>query len=366
MNKNKILIIANTYFQLITAINLKLTKFKSEYVDIIITDMSVNHKKIAKNLKECNIFSDIKIVNCHRICYEVNKLIRLYYLLNWKKALKNFVEEYSYEEYTTLLFFNFDVFTYSIYNKLYLLNNNIKVCRYEEGFISYIENYSDFYINRISRFLSKIKGTKSLEKNISKFYFYHPRLVLFNDNYEYETIENLNRNNKELLYILNKTFDYKHIINEYNKKYIFFEESFYEDGRDIDDLELILKIADIVGKENILIKLHPRTKINRFDKFGILTNKTVGIPWEVIQMNNNFSDKVFLTISSGSVLASRLYFNDNIKTYLLFNCTERKSDMATDDFFEYLEKVKEEFGMKDFIIPKDKSEFFKMLRKNNK
>ena len=132
----------------------------------------------------------------------------------------------------------------------------------------------------------------------------------------------------------------------------------------MDDFKLILYIAEIVGKENLLVKLHPRNKINRFEKYGIATNKTIGIPWELIQMNDDFSDKVLLTISSGSVLASKLYFNDNIKTYLLFNCTDKMSNMVTEKYFEYLKKLENKFGLDNFIIPKNEEEFLKRLEKD--
>ena len=79
-------------------------------------------------------------------------------------------------------------------------------------------------------------------------------------------------------------------------------------------------------------------------------------------MNNDFSDKVFFTISSGSVLASKLYFGDNITTYLLFNCTEKMSDMITEETLNYLEKMNKKFGIKDFIIPKNKQEFIDSLK----
>ena len=82
-------------------------------------------------------------------------------------------------------------------------------------------------------------------------------------------------------------------------------------------------------------------------------------------MNNNFSDKVFLTISSGSVLASRLYFGDTIKTFLLYNCTNNMSDMVTEKYLKYLKKVEEKFGLDNFVIPHNEEEFLKILGEIN-
>ena len=66
------------------------------------------------------------------------------------------------------------------------------------------------------------------------------------------------------------------------------------------------------------------------------------------------------------MLASKLYFGDNIKTYLLFNCTDKMSDMVTEETFEYLKKMNEKFDMKDFIIPKNRKEFIDILEKQVK
>lgn len=356
--------VVNTYFQIITAINMKLTIFKDRNVDIIITDLSTSYEKIAKNLEKTKLFRNVETAKINEICYKISKFKKYMFLLFYQKAIKKMTKKSDYDKYDTMMFFNYDVFTFCLYNVLHKENKKIKIYRFEEGFCSYLHDFSKLVITNVSDVISFFRFRKSLKNSISKYYFYNPDIVLFKTKYELEKINNLDRNNELLRNALNTTFNYDNQISEYNKKFIFFEESFFCDNKGIDDLELILKIADIVGKENLLVKLHPRNKIDRFEKYGISTNKTIGIPWEVIQMNNDFSDKVFLTISSGSVLASRLYFNDNIKTYLLFNCTEKMSDMVTDKYFEYLDKVKIKFGLESFCIPNNKNEFFELLRKD--
>ena len=362
-----ILIIANTYFQLITAINLKLIVLKDENVDLIITDMSIDYERIANNVKKVNLFNSVQIAYSNKICYKKNKLIKYKSLFFWKNTLKKFIDKENYN-YDVFMFFNYDVLTYSVFNKIYEQNKNIKVHRYEEGYCSYLFDFSHLIITKVYKIFRKLSRKPRLEDKMEKYYFYHPDIVLFKANYEYAKIPTLDRNNAELLKILNTVFNYEQVKNEdnYNKKYIFFEECFFCDNLGVDDFELIMKIADIVGKENLLVKLHPRNKVDRFSKYGITTNKTIGMPWEVIQMNNNFSDKVFLTIASGSVLASKLYFGDSIKTYLLFNCTNKMSNMVGEEYFAYLKKIQEKFGIDDFYIPNNKEEFIDTLKKEVK
>lgn len=361
---NKILISVNTYFQIIIAIQLKLTKYKDCNVDIIVSDHSMNFDIIVNNLRRTKLFNEIYCAKSRNFIHskKLKQKIHRNILANtFPKVEINKLIYLKSQYYDEFLFYNIDNFTYLIFDVLYKKNRNLKIYRFEEGFVTYLH---DDDITHKAKIIRKIFLKKSLTDKIEKLLLFNKDLIVYDTKVKIETILKLKASNIKLRDSINDVFNYKNIRDNYSQKYIFFEESFFCDNKGIDDLELILKIADIVGKENLLVKLHPRNKIDRFEKYGISTNKTIGIPWEVIQMNNDFSDKVFLTISSGSVLASRLYFNDNIKTYLLFNCTEKMSDMVTDKYFEYLDKVKIKFGLESFCIPNNKNEFFELLRKD--
>lgn len=350
--KTKILIIANTYFQIITAINLRLNQLKNSTVDLILTDISNNTDELCSNIRKNNIFNNVIFVETKNTVYS-SRIKKIYNIFNKNKSFN-----YNLEKYDILMFFNFDMFSLYCFNML----KNAEVIRFEEGYCSYLYNVLDPKLLKINRFVDKIQNNRNVEDYITGYYFYHPELIVFNCDYKILELNNLDRNNKKLLNNLNDIFQYKPF--EIKEKFIFFEESFFCDNRQIDDLELILKIADYVGKDNFVVKIHPRNKINRFEKYGIKVLPTTNIPWEIIQMNNDFSNKVLMTISSGSVLASRLYFNDNINTYLLYNCTNKMSDMVDENYLKYINKLKEKIGANTFMIPTDKKNLFKILKKD--
>ena len=64
MKINKILIIANTYFQLITAVSLKLEILKKDCVDILITNRSTGAKEVFERIKESNLFNNCFFCGC--------------------------------------------------------------------------------------------------------------------------------------------------------------------------------------------------------------------------------------------------------------------------------------------------------------
>lgn len=352
-----------TYYQLITAIQIKMKIFPNSLGDLVISDHSREYEKIVQKLKDTNIFRNIFSANSvdgMRLDTLFKKIKRVADISfnnnNFVKKSSN-IDRYNYDEF---LFFNFNYFDSCLYYMMKKENPRLICRRFEEGYSSGFK--FDMFItgsSELQQKFEKIHKNSSIT-DIDEMFFYEPDLVLFENKCKLSSIPKFDKSDEKTKAVLNMLFDYSNS-NEYDRKYIFFEESYHTDGKIMDDIELVLKIADKVGRDNLMVKLHPRSQTDRFAEYGIKTNKTVGIPWEVIIMNNDFSDKVFLTIASGSVLSPRILFGDNIPTYMLFNCTETKSDMITTEFFKYLEKFKEKFGKDGFYIPNNCSEFLEKL-----
>ena len=194
--------------------------------------------------------------------------------------------------------------------------------------------------------------------------FFEPGFVMFNPPYEIVQMAKISRKNETLKNILNCVFDYSNIQDSYEEKFIAFEDGgsyFNGEGNDSEDVQLIKIISEKVGKGNLLVKTHPRCKINRFSPYGIKPNKTTSIPWEVIQMNKNFDGKVFITTASASALSSCLYFGDNTKIIMLYGCMKNKPKMINENFYKYIDKFIKKYGNKTLLIPKDKEELERIL-----
>ncbi|HGT1350754.1 TPA: hypothetical protein ACMUTV_003105, partial [Enterococcus faecium] len=88
------------------------------------------------------------------------------------------------------------------------------------------------------------------------------------------------------------------------KKYIFFTSVYdFEGGEPVGEYELVCKIADLVGKDNLIVKTHPRDVRTIYKDNGFIEDKNSSIPWEAIQLSGDFNDKIFMTINSGSVIS---------------------------------------------------------------
>lgn len=51
-----------------------------------------------------------------------------------------------------------------------------------------------------------------------------------------------------------------------------------------------MQLAEKVGKDNILVKKHPRSTVHIFEEKGIAVDTNSSAPFEAIQLNNDMSD----------------------------------------------------------------------------
>lgn len=357
-----------TQYQLIVAVNLKLKMFQNESADIIIHDHSNGYEKIAERLGKICVFKNIFLVRSHGPISAPtfsSKAARTINILMNRDDIIRKTFSIPATKYDLFLFYNYNYFNTSLYYKLKKKYPDILSKRFEEGYACLFDFECKGNISSsvaLQKKLEKIHNNPKLD-DIKEMYIFEPDLALFDKNHLALQMPKFNKNSQEIKRILNYVFDYKEDIN-FDSKYIFFEESYFADGRAIDDKELVLKIADLVGKDNLMVKLHPRNPVDRFVELGIKTIGQSGIPWEVVIMNHNFSDNVFLTIASGSVLSPRIIFDDNIPTFMLYNCTNISSPILKQGNFPvFMSKFKDKYGENGFYIPDNFEDFQNILRK---
>lgn len=360
------LFVVNTLFQLMTAINLNLKVFSDGDNDIFITDCSVGAEKIAENLKNECIFSNVyyilteEKIQTKTVKDKVRRFIEYFFEPN--QMFDNIVPDISYA-YDELLFYNYDTLVTYIFNKILKENNNASWSRFEEGYISYFYGEIESRIVMLSEKIHCFfKRENSMAQHCDSYYFYEPNLVLFNKDYKIKKIPKIDKNDSKIIQHINNTFGITDVPDEYKSvKYIFFEEQFSFDNSGVEDYELISKICEAVGKENILVKMHPRNRKNRFLNDEIKTNKTIGIPWEVIHLNRSFENKVFVAISCGSILSSKILFSESVKSILLYKCVNKCPPLVNEKYEIYIKKLCDLYGT-ELIVPENMEQAIEILK----
>lgn len=306
---------------------------KDSHADIIITNHSGNCEEISERLRKTGFFNSVFYVRDRGDI--PNGLLRrsLYYapfVLNKSKKLDEMVQ--LNEEYDEVWFYNAIMLTQLICHRF----RNASFYRFEEGYGTYTKNFIE---KKSVRFFYRVLFG-NLENKIKGLYLFRTDLFKRKVNCKIYEIPRFSKSDEELVDILNYVFKYNKDETTIDKEYIFFEESFFVTCEDIDDYSTVEKLIDLIGTESLAIKRHPRVLDNRFEKYNIDTMDAVqDIPWEVIELNSIRNNHQLITISSGSVLASALYFDDDRKVYLLYKCLKRQPKTINEFFLQYIDNI---------------------------
>ena len=361
--KNKsTLIVCNTLFQIFVATHIRMKLFKDDAAfDIVVSDHSNNSEQIAENIRKTGIYRNVFFIKnkktkkhgtglFHAISYAFRRTIEI--LRNEIIARKISRKG----KYDILFISNISIFTVLLYNRLLKKNKKMNLNLFEEG----MSNYCRFFTHgdKPDSLHRKWINKKGIIENLHKLYLFNEQYLEWDaPNGEIVHLEKIDVYDKHFSDVINTIFGVSEMTDKYDRKIIFFEESFFADGFEVADVELVNQIADKFGRENIMIKIHPRNRINRFAALGYKTNVNTNIPWEVIILNQDLSDKILVTISSGSVLNPYLYFENTLQSYSLLNCLEKKPGCMEGELGDLMQKAYKSHPDL-FLIPQTIGDFF--------
>lgn len=364
------MIVCQTPFQVIVALflNNQIRKNDECKVDAVITNTFNGYENLVKRLSDRQLFDKVICADakeCIQAKGKKGNISKLFKVLFPGKIASSL--ECDLFEYTEMFCWNYDAYTASIRSYLELKKHHIKVNVFDEGYISYMP-IDDVIPKRgfmkIIELRNRLYGIGNITReNIDGMYLFEPELILYKPGCPiYKIDREIGKEHKfkeDIEYI----FETKKVISNYDKKYIIFEEAMLANNPDIDDEKILDNFIDMVGKENVIVKLHPRTKEDRFAEKGIKTLGSDGIPWEAIVLAGGFEDKVFMTIGSGSVTNCRMLFGSSMNSYMLFKIVRppmSQFDPKYDNFWEKLEDNSTDKS-KGLKIPKTMKELTELL-----
>lgn len=333
--------ICNTPYQIFVSTWLKMTVLRNDKVDIIVSNRMNNSEKIAENIEKTLVFENV-------IHVKAKEFEPKYYLQNLKSVFSPFghLEEYFSlnKKYDLLFASNMDCLTRLVFHAIKndkndkRANKNLEFYIYEDGIATYSRYYEEEYsFTKKNRKLLFWYKQRKIYYDCNGIYLFDKDAIMWKPNTVVLEIPKIDVNNIEFKNTINIIFDYQNTCDAYDKKYVFMEESFFADGFKVNDVEVVQQIAKVVGKENIMVKIHPRNPVNRFKELGYKTNENTHIPWEVIVLNQDMSDKILLTFASTAVLNPFRLFGQNTKVYSLYKCFETVPDILRGALWEATE-----------------------------
>lgn len=362
----KKLFICQTPFQLIIALCImEQKKNKLDQTDFILTNTFNGYIDVANKIRKLNIVDNVFTIST-KADNKLKKILKFHYVFFTKHFLLKKVYNGSLKEYDEMYFWNYDSFSASLRTYFHKKNHNLKAYIFEEGYNSYFP-YDKVVFPTLLMKIIDIKN-KILHKNLTResvngIFLIEPNLLLETPQYPVFNIDKNILKTKEFKNKIKYIFNAEKAANKYDRKYIILEEYRPE----YNDEEIFDKIIEKVGKENVIIKLHPRQPKNRFEKIGVKTLGSDGVPWEAIAFARDFSDKIIISISSSAVTSHRILFGENINAYLLFKALGINIENFNDKYSDFWNKL-ESKTEKGIHIPKTIEEFYGMIdaEKENK
>jgi hypothetical protein len=343
-------------------------------VDIIITDHIRNHQDIVDSLEKEKLFRHVYSMNAYELDYykgdykafdfrggvTLRRCINAFQRKRIISHLINITE--MYDE-----FWSTDVLesTNLIYDSLKNKNLNLKMVFFEEGPVSVLcDQNNQFVRNRYGnvgkplKIIYKILKYRLIYGNYDKAYSSVLSIADWKPYFPIYSIPQLDQSDKKYLEILNRVWKYTPDDNLKNK-YIFFEESFALNGIDNKDKKIVEDLCDVVGNENVIIKLHPRTRENRFKDLNVTVNNINNAPWELIALNTVDNQNILVAVSTGGLIHPQLYWGIQQNAICLVDCEDYAFPQLKKQYYRLFSKICKEKST--VALPRNYEEFKNML-----
>ncbi len=356
------LYVCESVYQLFNAIVLRLSVLPDVPADVILTEHT-DFSAIARALETTGVFDEVLRPVCRPlqdVYYAASPAQREAYL----RAPETLIGDPLKRVYTDFFVAIDHIYPKMLYYRQLQKGMKPAVHFFEEGMRAYTIDIRQSERTR-DPIVTSHYGADSFARNIVDHYLYVPELFAVSDPaYELKAIPKINRNDARLRDTLTTVFGTSPLPPE---RFLFFEESNYCDHQLTNDFQLFEQVVQLVGKENIIVKRHPRNTVDRFTDAdrGYQVMKGHGIPWEMQLLHNDVSHKIFVTIVSTASVTPFFLFGQPAHTIHLKGMFHGKSSLLNDKAFaKFYHRMIEYFNREERMIhtPQSETELREIIR----
>lgn len=330
------LMMCSSMFQLYTAIAIKLQFLKDEEVDLLLTDATPAFEKLSKNPELSKLFNSVYFAPYIKASNGFNRIVRSkYYRRLFELFPKHFINKVlkqKWNNYSDVYFSSFNLMALRMQDYLSKKNKNLKTHWIEDGISTYL--MMGQYKWSLPESARKRLGIKDFQERFCDVYLFEPSLACLK--YDFPIVEIPKPNGIPGLV---DAFDaiFMENDNEIEEKFIFFEESFNNDGYTTNDAELINTVYEKLGKKDFVLKHHPRNRMDRFTE--VLPTVDFPMFWEYYFFKHNIDDKVLVTVSSNTSFVPYILAKAKPTVVLLYKIFNGTSPIfQSGNFEDYVEK----------------------------
>ena len=283
-----------------------------ESAEVYVFDTFPNAEKIVYRLQQTGVFENVYFIK-DKENFSTGKAASLKSIFK-KSFLNAMLDGKVYEEV-----FLFNIFALSndvAVNKIKKSNKSCIINIVEDGPSLYDVHLRDGFTQKI---LYPLLGIYTPSKCIDYWWFSIPERMCPPNGGKKKKIPKVDRNIPHMVDTINCTFDYKDNKILKNADILFMEECFWSDGllKDSFDLEIFECIKNKFSSIRTCVKLHPRTKVNRFsENFDVI--EANGIPWEVYALNMDMSSKIMVSLLCATMTSTKFLYGEETFSLLLY------------------------------------------------
>ncbi|MBE5803025.1 MAG: hypothetical protein E7316_00760 [Clostridiales bacterium] len=300
-----------TFLNLVSSVVLQMTDNAGVPADLVLCDTS-DFSGLKDKLEKTGLFEHVDECVCMP---PIDKMKKITALDERQKGMAQLAKDFPLprlEQYTDL-YVNLDASVAKLFYYA-LLSHGIKTRVYlvEEATATYavsaVDNGSDFFCH-------ESYGEDSFYHHIGGIHLYEPALYVGGNEdvalFPLQKIDLLTPDQKDVLLGLFPATE------QIQEKIIFFEGCFHGDGLITDEYDLLMKIVERVGRENIIIKRHPRNKVDRYTDRGLKVMGNVNIPWEIMLLTQSLTGKLLISVASYTCMSPMTIYGKEYKAMIL-------------------------------------------------
>lgn len=347
----RILAICNTPFQVIVVARLREIYYANDHFDVLMSDQMVGYQDLVQHAEETLFFTSVQGIQTKAFVFEKRHndgLTRVRNVLGFVKREKILRAYYGGSlHYDEILAFNIDRFTELLFECIVHHVPDVSVSLFEEGAPCY-QHFSIAYTSSRDRRMNRSLAGKIVDICLNRHYIFQAmkRVYAFipemlKDTFPFEMIRipPLRVNESHFNNLLFHIFSYNEEQDAYDAKVVVFEECFNQDREVMDYGTLLRSFVHAVGKNNIIVKKHPRSQSTYFENEHFRVNSTQSIPWELIVLKHpELSNIVWASLCSGSMICPYYYENLHYQCVSLIGIAQIAATPKQEEYFRFVKE----------------------------
>ena len=342
-NVKRIAMICATPYHIYNAINLKVTIYYGECIDLFIINDFEDSLKYYESIIKRKLFNNVYLIKRPKINTGWDKWKMRYSLLT--DRMKYFTKE-NFNEYNLIATGVLESFSI-----IFMLNQKKKNPNLE--FIVIEDGMGDYVSDRRMKFDSKIYRFRKINMSnyINKMWMYKPDISLYKK--EYKNISTIPTPTNESIEILTEIFQITDTITReiVSNNIIYLDQPIEETNWSLSRANIIEKLVRYLKKEDFVVKRHPRKQDFDYAPYKVKVLPELQVPWEVI--GAKLVNKVLITFNSSAALTPKFIYNNNNKVIFLYKYF-MKDDPLCLEWDKFFYKVKDMYPEHIFIPETEK------------